>query len=81
MAQGSRRPQPPDDGQPGTLGAPRRLTVIDQAGDVVVEIQDDPGLRGGHRAAAVPPRQWLVHVVSQRVGLRDQQRGVAPISR
>jgi hypothetical protein len=38
---GSRRPQPPDDGQPGTLGAPHRLTVIDQAGDVVVEILDD----------------------------------------
>ena len=74
MAQGSRRPQPPDEGQLGTLGAPRRLTVIDQAGDVVVEIQDD-------RAFEVATGRWLVHVVSQRVGLRDQQRGVAPISR
>ena len=40
-----------------------------------------PPEEGGHRTAAVPPGQWLVHVVSQRVGLRDQQRGVAPISR
>ena len=76
MAQGSRRPQPPDDGQPGTLRAPRRLTVIDQAGDVVVEIQDDRAfevatgrplyLRGN--GLFTSSRSGLVYVISNGRG-------------